>query len=80
MADFAAYAEDKAGEIEIVETTIPVALGILAALALAAAAVMARRDRRRPLPAAAEGAPRSVATNVARAMHGNHDRRANDGR
>ena len=48
VADFAAYAEDKAGEIELVETTIPVALGILAALVLAAAALMARRDGRRP--------------------------------
>jgi Porin PorA len=53
VADFAAYAEDKAGEIEMVETTIPVALGILAALVLAAAAFMVRRDRRRPPPAAA---------------------------
>jgi hypothetical protein len=31
VADFAAYAEDKAGEVELVETTIPVAPGILAA-------------------------------------------------
>jgi hypothetical protein len=60
VADFAAYAEDKAGEIEMVETTIPVALGILAALVLAAAAVMARRDRRRPPTADAVMPPEPI--------------------
>ena len=60
VADFAAYAEDKAGEIELVETTIPLALGILAALVLAATAVMARRDRRRPPPTTAPEEPPKV--------------------
>jgi hypothetical protein len=49
VADFAAYARDKAAGIELVKTTIPVSLAILAVLALATAAVMATRDgRRRP--------------------------------
>lgn len=48
VADFAAYAKDKAGDITLVKTTIPMILGILAGIALVAAGVMAARDRRRP--------------------------------
>jgi hypothetical protein len=57
VADFAAYASEKAEDIERVETTIPLALGILAAVALLAAGVLAVRDRRRPpgTPAAPAG-------------------------
>ena len=47
VADFAAYAKDKASGIDLVETTIPLALGILTALALVATGVMVARDRRR---------------------------------
>jgi Porin PorA len=53
VADFAAYAKDKAADIELVKTTIPAILGILAGIALVAAVVMAARDRRRPPAGAA---------------------------
>jgi hypothetical protein len=56
VADFAAYAKDKAAGITLVKRTIPLTIGILGALALAAAAVMAAGDRRRP-PAAAATPP-----------------------
>ena len=48
VADFAAYAKDKAADVKLVKTTIPATLGILAVLALVAAGAMAARDRRRP--------------------------------
>lgn len=48
VADFIAYADDKADEIGLVETTIPLGLGILAALAFAVAALAAVRGRRVP--------------------------------
>ena len=48
VADFAAYAKDKAAAIDLVKTTIPAALGILAGLVLLIAGLMAARDRRRP--------------------------------
>jgi hypothetical protein len=54
VADFAAYAADKAGDITLVETTIPLILAIAGAIALVAAGVMAARDRRLPPPGAAE--------------------------
>jgi hypothetical protein len=47
VADFAAYAQDKANGIDLVERTIPLALAILTALALIATGVMTARDRRR---------------------------------
>jgi hypothetical protein len=47
VADFTAYAQDKAAGIDLVKTTIPLALGILAALTLITAGVMITRDRRR---------------------------------
>lgn len=49
VADFAAYAQDKANGIDLVKTTIPLALAILTALALIATGVMMARDRRRAL-------------------------------
>jgi hypothetical protein len=55
VADFAAYAKSKAADVKLVTTTVPVILGVLAGLALLAAAWMAMRDRRRP-PTAASGA------------------------
>ena len=48
VADFAAYAKDKAAGIELVKTTIPLVIGILAGIALIIAAAMTIRDRRRP--------------------------------
>ena len=48
VADFAAYAKDKAADITLVKTTIPLILGILAGIALIAAGVIAARDRRHP--------------------------------
>jgi hypothetical protein len=47
VADFAAYAQDKANAIDLVEQTIPLALAILTGLTLIAAGVLAARDRRR---------------------------------
>jgi Porin PorA len=54
VADFASYAKDKAADVELVKTTIPLILGILAAIALVAAGVLATRDRRRPPAAPAD--------------------------
>jgi hypothetical protein len=54
VADFAAYAKDKAGGITLVKQTIPLILGIVAGIALVVAGAMAFRDRRRPPAAAAE--------------------------
>jgi hypothetical protein len=56
VADFAAYAESKADEIALVERWIPIALAVLGAIALVAAAVMSRRQRRTPpaMPVVAE--------------------------
>ena len=48
VADFAAYAKDKAADIELVKTTIPLVLGSLAGIALIIAAAMTIHDRRRP--------------------------------
>jgi hypothetical protein len=56
VADFAAYAKDKASGITLVKTTIPLVLAILAGIALVAAGVLAARDRRRPPTAAVAGA------------------------
>jgi hypothetical protein len=56
VADFAAYAKDKAAGITLVKTTIPLVLAILAGIALVAAGVMAARDRRRPPTPAVVGA------------------------
>jgi hypothetical protein len=47
VADFAAYAQDKADGVDLVKQTIPLALGILTGLALIAGGVMIALDRRR---------------------------------
>jgi hypothetical protein len=47
VADFAAYAQDKADGVDLVKQTIPLALGIFTALALIVAGVMVTLDRRR---------------------------------
>jgi len=47
VADFAAYAKDKSAGIDLVKTTIPLALAILTALAVLATSIMIARDRHR---------------------------------
>jgi hypothetical protein len=54
VADFAAYAKDKAAGITLVERTIPLILGIVAGIALVVAVALGIQDRRRP-PAGAVG-------------------------
>jgi hypothetical protein len=54
VADFAIYAKEKAADITLIKTTIPLILGIIAGIALVVAAVMAVRERRRPPTGAAK--------------------------